>query len=141
MQRYSRLVALALQWFALLIAALIAFPTLAAPTHIAAELIAETSGAPGQTVTLAIRMRPEKGWHGYWSNPGDAGLGMTLDWTLPTGAKVGIPAYPVPETLLIAGLMNHVYEHEYAVLVPLTDRKSTRLNSSHPVSSRMPSSA
>ena len=120
MQRYSRLVALALQWFALLIAALIAAPALAAPTHIAAELIAESSVAPGQTVTLAIRMRPEKGWHGYWSNPGDAGLGMTLDWTLPAGARTGIPAYPVPETLLIAGLMNHVYEHEYAVLVPLT---------------------
>ena len=129
MQRYSRLVALALQWFALLIAALIAAPALAAPTHIAAELIAESSVAPGQTVTLAIRMRPEKGWHGYWSNPGDAGLGMTLGWTLPTGAKAGVPSYPVPETLLIGGLMNHVYEHEYAVLVPLTVPADARLGS------------
>ncbi len=116
MFRYRRIVAMV--WhFALL---LIAVPALAAPNHIAAELVAESAAAPGGTVTLAIHMRPEAGWHGYWSNPGDAGLGMALDWTLPSGVKAGAPLYPVPETLLIAGLMNHVYEHDYAVLVPLT---------------------
>ncbi|MFA7603389.1 MAG: protein-disulfide reductase DsbD domain-containing protein, partial [Novosphingobium sp.] len=92
----------------------------AAQTHIAAELVAESAGNPGDTVWLAFHMRPAPGWHGYWLNPGDAGLGMTLDWSLPTGAKAGEPRYPVPRTLLIAGLMNHVFEHEYAVLVPLT---------------------
>ena len=111
-----RTVAMLLQLFVLLIAV----PALAAPNHIAAELIAESGAEPGRTVMLAIRMRPEPGWHGYWSNPGDAGLGMTLDWALPAGARTGTPAYPVPESLLIAGLMNHVYEHEYAVLVPFT---------------------
>ncbi len=111
-----RIIAMLLQFFALLIAA----PALAAPNHIAAELSAESDAAPGQTVTLAIRMRPEQSWHGYWSNPGDAGLGMTLKWALPAGASAGTPAYPVPETLSIAGLMNHVYEHEYAVLVPFS---------------------
>ncbi len=129
MHRYSRYVALALHWLALLIAA----PVLAAPTHIAAELIAESAVEPGKTVTLAIRMRPEKGWHGYWSNPGDAGLGMTLDWTLPQGASAGTPAYPVPETLVIAGLMNHVFEHEYAVLMPLTVPATARAGSQLPV--------
>ena len=29
-------------------------------------------------------------------------------------------AYPVPETLVIAGLMNHVYERPYALIAPLT---------------------
>ncbi len=111
-----RLLTLALQLIALLVAA----PVLAKPTHIAAELVAETAPAPDGTVTLAIHMRPGKGWHGYWSNPGDAGLGMTLDWALPSGAKAGELRYPVPDTLLIGGLMNHVYEHDYAVLVPLT---------------------
>ena len=64
-------------------------------------------------------MTPEKDWHGYWSNPGDAGYGMELDWSLPPGWSVGEPAYPVPQTLLISGLMNHVYEGPYALLVPL----------------------
>jgi DsbC/DsbD-like thiol-disulfide interchange protein len=105
---------LALLWL------LCAGPALAAPTHIKADLIAESAAPPGGEVTLAIRMRPDPGWHGYWRNPGDAGLGMTLDWKLPPGARAGEPRYPVPDTLLIAGLMNHVYEHDYAVLVTLT---------------------
>ncbi len=115
MRVWSRLVALLVQLAALLLAA----PATAAPYHIAAELIAESAVAPGGEVTLAIHMRPKAGWHGYWSNPGDAGLGMVLEWALPAGASAGAPRYPVPGTLLISGLMNHVYEHDYAVLVPL----------------------
>jgi thiol:disulfide interchange protein len=90
------------------------------PTHIHATLLAEGPVAPGGTVTLAVLMQPEAGWHGYWSNPGDAGLALTLDWTLPGGSKIGAMRFPVPQTLLISGLMNHVYEHDYVVLVPLT---------------------
>lgn len=95
-------------------------PALAQPTHIAAELVAEAPAAPGQAATLAFVFQPDPGWHGYWANPGDAGFGMTLKWTLPAGTEAGALRYPVPETLLISGLMNHVYEHAYAVLVPLT---------------------
>lgn len=102
------------------LALLFAAPTLARSTHIAAELVAEAPASPGQPVTLALSFQPDQGWHGYWSNPGDAGFGMTLKWTLPAGAAVGDLRYPVPETLLMSGLMNHVYEHAYAVLVPLT---------------------
>lgn len=109
---------LALIWS--MLALLAARPALAQPTHIAAELVAEAPAAPGQTVTLAFHMRPAKGWHGYWANPGDAGFGMALKWVLPAGATVGALRYPVPETLIVSSLMNHVYEHDYAVLVPLT---------------------
>ncbi|HNJ48764.1 MAG TPA: protein-disulfide reductase DsbD family protein, partial [Novosphingobium sp.] len=68
----------------------------AGPSHIAAELVAESAARPGETVLLALHMRPEPGWHGYWQNPGDAGLGITLDWTLPKGASAGALQYPVP---------------------------------------------
>ncbi|MES2303256.1 MAG: protein-disulfide reductase DsbD domain-containing protein [Pseudomonadota bacterium] len=95
-------------------------PATAAPNHMRASLLAEGPVQPGQTVTLALLMQPDKGWHGYWSNPGDAGYGLTLDWTLPPGASTGAMQFPVPQTLLIQGLMNHVYEHDYAVLVPFT---------------------
>ena len=87
-------------------------------THIAARLKAESlTPAPGKPVTLAFVMTPEAGWHGYWENPGDAGLGMRVEWTLPQGVKAGPLRHPVPETLLISGLMNHVYEGPYAILV------------------------
>lgn len=90
------------------------------PPHIHAHLEAEdTRPAPGDVVTLAIVMEPERGWHGYWENPGDAGKPLELSWQLPEGATVGPPRYPVPQMLLVAGLMNHVYEGRYAVLMDL----------------------
>jgi len=92
-----------------------------AQNHIAASLVAE-SGTPasGRSVTIAIRMQPEPGWHGYWQNPGDAGLSAQLDWTLPKGTAVSALRYPVPERLVIADLMNHVYNDEHALLATLT---------------------
>lgn len=90
------------------------------PNNLKAELIAEGAPQPGEELMLAIHFEPVSSeWHGYWSNPGDAGLGMQLDWTLPEGWSAGEPLYPVPQRLVIAGLMNHIYEGEYAVLVPL----------------------
>ena len=110
----------------LLFAALFAAPAAAqigAPanaSNIRAELVAESAApAPGRATTLAIAMTPAAGWHGYWLNGGDAGFGMQVTWTLPPGVSVGELAYPVPETLIIAGLMNHVYERPYALLAPL----------------------
>ena len=122
MSRYRLIVAMLMHFAALLLAV----PAHAAPQHIAADLLAESTVEPGGTVTLAFRFRPEPTWHGYWSNPGDAGFGMKTEWTLPAGAKVGEAQYPVPQTLLIGGLMNHVFEHEYAVLVPLSVPASAR---------------
>jgi thiol:disulfide interchange protein len=95
-------------------------PVPARGNHIAAELVAAGPVVPGEPLELALLFRPQPTWHGYWKNPGDAGLGMTLDWQLPQGWSAGEPLYPVPHKLLIAGLMNHVFESEYAVLVPLT---------------------
>ena len=81
------------------------------------ELVVEGPVAPGGEVELAIVMHTAKGWHGYWQNPGDAGLPMKVEWQLPDGASVGPLRYPVPERLTIAGLMNYVYDRDHAVLV------------------------
>ncbi|WP_093334092.1 protein-disulfide reductase DsbD family protein [Sphingomonas rubra] len=101
------------------------FTTLAPATaqaapHLAMRLVAESS-APraGSTVSVAIDTRPAAGWHGYWSNPGDAGFPAQLGWTLPSGMTAGTPDWPVPETLIVAGLMNYVYERPYAPIVDL----------------------
>ncbi|HEY0447177.1 MAG TPA: thioredoxin family protein [Allosphingosinicella sp.] len=87
---------------------------------IRAELVAETAApAAGGTVTLALVMRPDKGWHGYWKNPGDSGIETRIDWDLPAGLKAGPLQYPVPGRLMIAGLMNYVYKGDYAQLIAL----------------------
>ena len=40
---------------------------------------------PGETNTVALRLKIRDRWHTYWRNPGDSGLPTTLDWKLPAG--------------------------------------------------------
>ena len=94
-------------------------PAIAQARGIEPQLVAEGPAPPGGEIELAIEMRTQPGWHGYWLNPGDAGLPMSIKWELPRGYSVAPLRYPVPERLSIAGIMNYVYEHDYAVLVRL----------------------
>ncbi len=100
--------------------ALLANPATAQMTHIRAALISESLvPASGSTVSLALAMVPDEGWHGYWKNPGDAGMETLVKWTLPRGVTAGPLVYPVPTRLMVAGIMNYVYEGPYAHLVTL----------------------
>ncbi|WP_407698051.1 protein-disulfide reductase DsbD family protein [Stakelama tenebrarum] len=106
--------------------------------HIAIDLVAETlRPAPGSEVTLAFDSRPDPGWHGYWRNPGDAGLPARLEWELPEGVQAGDLRYPVPQRLLISGLMNYVYEAPFAQLVTLRIPEGVARGTKLPVSVRM----
>jgi DsbC/DsbD-like thiol-disulfide interchange protein/cytochrome c biogenesis protein CcdA len=111
---------------AMLALALLAFaPARAQPVNITPQLVAESAApAPGTTSTLALSMTPAKGWHGYWINGGDAGFGLSVDWNLPEGVAITPFRYPVPEALTLFGLMNHVYEHPYALLADIKVDKS-----------------
>ena len=119
----------------LLIAALFAAPVAAQTTrtnNIAAELVSALAAPqPGSTTDIAIRMTPAPEWHGYWVNGGDAGFGMQVDWDLPRGVSIGALRYPVPETLIIGGLINHVYKRPYALIAPLS------IDASVPAGTRM----
>jgi cytochrome c biogenesis protein CcdA len=44
---------------------------------------------------------------------------MDVQWQLPPGFSAGPLRYPVPTRLTVAGLMNYVYERDYALLVRL----------------------
>ena len=103
----------------ILLIALVLLPVMAQARGIEPRLLAEGSAPPGGEVELAIHMRTNPGWHGYWLNPGDAGLPMDVKWQLPAGFTAGALRYPVPTKLEVAGLMNYVYERDYAVLVRL----------------------
>jgi len=95
--------------------------------NVPATLIAESKEVQaGQRVTLAFLMEPKPTWHGYWENPGDAGIGMSFDWKLPDGVTAGKVQFPVPDTLLISGIMNYVYKGDYAVLVNLAVPENAR---------------
>lgn len=115
------------RWVAVLLALAVLMmtaPAMAQPggaSHIRASLQAETlTPAPGASSDIAILMTPEQPWHGYWKNGGDAGFGIEVEWQLPAGVRIGEVRFPVPDTLVISGLMNHVYDHPYALVAPLT---------------------
>ncbi|WP_188761309.1 protein-disulfide reductase DsbD family protein [Sandarakinorhabdus glacialis] len=98
------------------------------------ELIAETATpAPGQPFSIGLQLTPKAGWHTYWSNPGDAGAPTRVAWTLPPGTAAPQPlAYPIPETLIVSGLMNYVYSHPNVLVTSITPpadlRKRTPFN-------------
>ena len=103
---------------------LVSLPAHAAATsaqpHTTVALIAESlTPAPGRPVTLGLAMTPRPGWHIYWKNPGDAGMETRALWTLPGGVTAGELRYPTPGTLVVAGLMNHVYEQRATLLAEL----------------------
>ena len=112
--------------FLLFVAALLAAPlaaqSLSDQPHTTAELIAQSrTPAPGKPLTIGIALTPKAGWHTYWLNPGDAGAPTRVDWTLPAGTPTPPDlAYPVPQTLVVSGLMNHVYEQQNVLLTSVT---------------------
>jgi len=103
----------------LLLLTILFLPAIAQARGIEPELVAEGPAPAGGEVDLAIHMRTNPGWHGYWLNPGDAGLPMDVKWQLPPSFAAAPLRYPVPGRLEIAGLMNYVYERDYAVLARL----------------------
>ena len=118
-----------LRWL-LLLCALVATPAAAqlAPREnaIQPELVAEGPASPGGEVELAIVMHTQPGWHGYWVNPGDAGLPLEIKWKLPKGVALGPLRFPVPDRLLVAGIVNYVYERDHALLTRLTVPKDAK---------------
>jgi DsbC/DsbD-like thiol-disulfide interchange protein/cytochrome c biogenesis protein CcdA len=110
------------RWLVIFLALLLVQPALAQlprQNAIQPELVLESRAVPGGEAELAILMHTRPGWHGYWLNPGDAGLPMSVEWELPAGWSVGELRYPVPDRLLVAGIVNYVYENDYAVLARL----------------------
>ncbi|MFN3724965.1 MAG: protein-disulfide reductase DsbD family protein [Allosphingosinicella sp.] len=113
-------------------------PLAAGRNHIAAELVAESATpAPGQTVTIAFSFTPEPGWHGYWLNPGDAGQPARVQWQLPQGVEASELRYPVPERLVIQGLMNHVFNGPHAFLATLRLPEAIAPGTAIPVRARI----
>jgi thiol:disulfide interchange protein/DsbC/DsbD-like thiol-disulfide interchange protein len=112
--------------FIAFLATLTAFPSPAAAAsvktpHMEAELIAESAAAvPGKPFMAGLRLKLEPHWHVYWKNPGDAGLPVTLDWTLPAGASAGPIAWPHPGRIAIPPLMDYGYEDEVLLPVEVT---------------------
>jgi DsbC/DsbD-like thiol-disulfide interchange protein len=103
----------------LLTAAASAAPS-AANSQVKVKLISEqTSLKPGGKILLGLYFRMEKGWHVYWSNPGDSGQPPSVSWKLPYGFRAGEVQWPLPKRLPLPQLMDFGYENEVLLMVPV----------------------
>ena len=75
--------------------------------------------AESQPVWVGLQIEHAPGWHTYWKNPGDSGLPVELNWTLPPGVMAGDIAWPLPQKILIGRLVNYGYEGTVLLPVPL----------------------
>jgi DsbC/DsbD-like thiol-disulfide interchange protein len=92
-------------------------PASAQDRHIEASLAFETrTPRPGDSVTLAIRMKPKPGWHGYWTNPGAAGLPVEAEWDVPAGVTVSSLRHPAPHLLDVQGIASYVHDGPFTLL-------------------------
>lgn len=74
---------------------------------------------PSATFRVGVQLRIPQGWHLYWTNPGQSGLPLTLDWRLPTGVDHRATAWPVPDREDSAGIVSHTYRGEIALVSEL----------------------
>jgi thiol:disulfide interchange protein DsbD len=109
--------------FALALIAVVVCPALAAsaPTRVTVDLVADVQAVPaGGTFWVALRQQIEPGWHTYWTNPGDSGEPVQIDWQLPDGITAGEVTWPAPERIPVGPAMSYGYTGEVALPIPMT---------------------
>ena len=83
----------------------------------------EKSIRPASTFWVCFQFHIAPEWHLYWKNPGDAGAGPEIDWTLPDGFKAGDALWPFPERFDIENSVVYGYEKRLLLLVPISTPK------------------
>jgi len=85
------------------------------------SVIAEHSAVkPGDQITIATTIKLAPHWHVYWSNPGDSGLPVKLNWTLPEGFEISNIKWPIPDKISYDILVNYGYYNEVTLLQTLS---------------------
>jgi len=95
--------------------------------HGTVELISEhDSIRPGRNFQVGLKFQLEKGWHIYWTNPGDAGQPPRVTWDLPPGFSAGPILWPYPKVLSAFSAVDFGYEDEALLLVPMQANASAK---------------
>lgn len=112
----------------LLAASFVSAQTKTADELVKAELLSSSATvAPGQTVTVAIRLKIEPKWHVYWLNPGDSGQATAPRLELPPGWKQTPWRFPNPITFSQPGdFIGYGYKDELVLLTDITPPPETK---------------
>ena len=98
--------------------------------HIRVELVSQRNSIrPGQDFRVGLHFRLDKGWHIYWSNPGDSGQPPSVQWQLPPGFQAGPIEWPYPERLEHSPLVDYGYEGEVLLMVPIHSPRTPQAES------------
>lgn len=85
--------------------------------------------APGDTIPVAIRLLPNRGWHTYWRHAGDVGSAPVVAWRLPEGFTAAPLRWPAPERIGAPPLASYGYEGEVHLLGAVHVPRSARVGS------------
>ncbi|MFT5170719.1 MAG: DsbC/DsbD-like thiol-disulfide interchange protein [Candidatus Marinamargulisbacteria bacterium] len=64
------------------------------------------------TFYVGFLITPSKGWHTYWTNPGDSGSPMRFKWEIPEGFKELETIWPAPSRIISGDVVNYGYVGE-----------------------------
>lgn len=91
------------------------------PHQALAHLLADVTAVhPGQTFRLGMYLVPDEGWHAYWKSPGEIGLPIDIEWTLPEGATYTPYEYPVPTRFVDQGIVSYGYDGPVLLFTEVT---------------------
>ena len=91
------------------------------------NLLSEVAAvAPGQPFRVALDQLLARGWHTYWTNPGDAGQPPEITFELPDGAAAGPLQFPAPQRIPFGPLVNFGYENSATFLASITPPAALR---------------
>ena len=106
--------------------------------YMPAELVAQSvDPAPGSTTLVGFRFSPRPGWHGYWSNPGDAGFAPSVQWSGPEGVTFGPLMHPPPTRISADGIVSFVHDGPHSLLSRMTIAGTVPNGTRLPVKARL----
>lgn len=97
-------------------------PAVVQTEQVRAELLldAPQGWQVGKPVRLGLKLQHSPDWHTYWKNAGDSGAPIRLQWHLPKGAQAGDLAWPLPQRIPVADMINYGYAHDVILSAPIS---------------------
>lgn len=81
--------------------------------------IYEDRSKEDNTLTLALQVTPEEGWHAYWKNPGKVGMPLQIEWNLPNGYELIREEWPAPEKHLAETGTNYLFHRPFVIFATI----------------------
>lgn len=84
--------------------------------------------APGDSFTVALRMKFDGNWYTYWRNAGDSGEPVQIIWDLPEGVSAGPIMWPAPKIKTVGPIVSYAMGGDVWLPVEFTVNESVNTN-------------